>query len=178
VAREASINARNLCYQHYGTAPEIGIFGKPDLTFTYIPSHLRHMLFELLKNSMRAVIESHGSDASALPTIRVVLAEGNEDVTIKIADEGGGIARSGLPKIWSYLYTTAEPPPFELESPYASDFHAPFAGLGFGLPISRLYARYFGGELQITSMEGYGTDAYLHLKLLGDAKESLPRKLF
>ena len=41
------------------------------------------------------------------------------------------------------------------------------AGYGYGLPRSRLYARYFGGDLQVISMDGYGTDVYLHLNRLG-----------
>ena len=72
----------------------------------------------------------------------------------QISDEGGGIPRSGLPKIWTYLYSTAKNPVIlgrqDQEMPNV------MAGYGYGLPISRLYARYFGGDLQVISMEGYG----------------------
>jgi len=37
------------------------------------------------------------------------------------------------------------------------------AGLGFGLPLSRLYARYFGGDIVLHVVPGYGTDVYLTL---------------
>jgi pyruvate dehydrogenase kinase 2/3/4 len=43
---------------------------------------------------------------------------------------------------------------------------SPLAGLGYGIPISRNYARYFGGDLVIMSMENYGTDCYIYLPKL------------
>jgi len=139
-------------------------------------------MLELLKNSMRATVEWHGMDDCAeFPPIKVVIADGadNEDVVIKVSDEGGGIPRSNTQKIWSYLFTTADPKiqagmvgsgPVDMDH----GLDAPLAGLGYGLPISRSYCRYFGGDLSIMSMEGYGTDAFVYLTRLGDTREPLP----
>ncbi|MQM03748.1 hypothetical protein Taro_036538 [Colocasia esculenta] len=153
VAHTASEDARVVCMRKYGSAPDVVIYGDPDFTFPYVPSHLHMMMFELVKNSLRAVQERSMISDRDVPPIKIIVADGIEDVTIKISDEGGGIPRSGLPKIFTYLYSTAE-------NPLSEDFSSgndgvTMAGYGYGLPISRLYARYFGGDLQIISMEGY-----------------------
>lgn len=57
------------------------------------------------------------------------------------------------------MYSTAP-------QPSKSDLHTvPLAGYGYGLPISRLYARYFHGDIVLLSCEGYGTDAIVYLKV-------------
>ncbi|KAI9593829.1 mitochondrial branched-chain alpha-ketoacid dehydrogenase kinase-domain-containing protein [Syncephalis fuscata] len=176
IVQEAIDNARFICEDYYGlfTAPEIQLHCPKELEFMYVPSHLHHMLFELLKNSLRAVVETVGPDNDDnFPVIKIIIAEGKEDITIKVSDEGGGIPRSGMPMVWTYMYTTAQTP--SLDPDYnKSDFKAPMAGFGYGLPLSRLYARYFGGDLKLISMENYGTDAYLHLRRLSDSEEPLP----
>ncbi|CAN1151030.1 [Pyruvate dehydrogenase (acetyl-transferring)] kinase, mitochondrial [Linum perenne] len=173
VARNASEDARAICSREYGSAPEVNIYGDPSFTFPYVPAHLHLMVFELVKNSVRAVQERYLDSDKVAPPVRIIVADGIEDVTIKISDEGGGIPRSGLPKIFTYLYSTARNPLDEHSDLGIADT-ATMAGYGYGIPISRLYARYFGGDLQIISMEGYGTDAYLHLSRLGDSQEPLP----
>ncbi|KAL2327517.1 hypothetical protein Fmac_020944 [Flemingia macrophylla] len=173
VARNASEDARAICCREYGSAPDVHIYGDPDFTFPYVPAHLHLMVFELVKNSLRAVQERFMDSDKVAPSIRIIVADGIEDVTIKVSDEGGGIPRSGLPKIFTYLYSTARNPLDEHSDLGIAD-NVTMAGYGYGLPISRLYARYFGGDLQIISMEGYGTDAYLHLSRLGDSQEPLP----
>jgi len=103
---------------------------------------------------------------------RAVCSDDGQDITIKIADEGGGIARSIIPRIWTYMYTTAESQ--DLDPDFnKSDFKAPMAGFGYGLPLSRLYARYFGGDLRLESVDGHGTDVYMNLNRLSSSKEPL-----
>ncbi|KAK9457651.1 mitochondrial branched-chain alpha-ketoacid dehydrogenase kinase-domain-containing protein [Dipodascopsis uninucleata] len=175
LAQEAIENARFICEDYYGlfSAPKVQLVCKPDLDFMYVPGHLSHMLFETLKNSLRAVVETHGFEAEEFPPVKLIVAEGKEDITIKISDEGGGIPRSAIPLVWTYMYTTVESTP-SLDPDFSkSDFKAPMAGFGYGLPLSRLYARYFGGDLRLISMEGYGTDVYLHLNRLSSSSEPL-----
>jgi len=174
VAKAAIEDARYMCDRQFGVCPDVTLHGCLNETFPFMPSHLHHILFEIIKNSLRAVVEFHGQDADDYPAVRVIVADSkdNEDVVIKVSDEGGGIARSSMHRIWSYFYTTAYAQ-FDLVD--ATDFSVdtPLAGLGYGLPLSRVFARYFGGDINIMSMEGYGTDAFLHLRKVGNAQEPL-----
>lgn len=45
--------------------------------------------------------------------------------------------------------------------------------LGMGLPMSRVYAEYWAGSLQVHSLEGYGVDAFLSISRLGNKNEQL-----
>lgn len=96
-------------------------------------------------------------------------------ITIRIRDRGGGISPEVLPNIWSYSFTT-----FNAEEAANSDGASDglqaitnggnpssIAGLGYGLPLSRAYAEYFGGSIAIQSMYGWGTDVYLSLQGIG-----------
>uniref|UniRef100_A0A8C5CBX2 Protein-serine/threonine kinase n=1 Tax=Gadus morhua TaxID=8049 RepID=A0A8C5CBX2_GADMO len=134
----------------------------------YVPSHLFHMLFELFKNSMRATVELHEDSEGGLPPVKAKVTLGKEDLSILISDRGGGVPLRKIDRLFNYMYSTAPSPSFE---PGA----VPLAGFGYGLPISRLYARYFQGDLKLYSMEGVGTDAVIYLKALSsESFERLP----
>ncbi|XP_024245817.1 pyruvate dehydrogenase (acetyl-transferring) kinase isozyme 2, mitochondrial isoform X2 [Oncorhynchus tshawytscha] len=174
VIRDAFESAKMLCEQYYLGAPELELREmnsnnvRDPIQISYIPSHLYHMLFELFKNAMRATIETN-EVSNNLPPIRVMVALGGEDLSIKVMDRGGGVPLRKIETLFSYMYSTAPRPDF------GDNQRAPLAGFGYGLPISRLYARYFQGDLQLYSMEGHGTDAVIHMKALStDSVERLP----
>lgn len=174
LVEEAAVNASLLMMRDYADAPQVNIVTPQrnidSITLQYIPSHLYHIVFELLKNSMRATVECH-QDEDVLPPIEVILVRAKEDVTIKISDKGCGIPRSEQDNLFQYSYTTAATPILDLEQDMNS---APLAGFGYGLSLARIYAEYFGGSLSLVSVEGYGTDAYVYLRSLPTAaKETL-----
>ncbi|KAF8482785.1 alpha-ketoacid dehydrogenase kinase N-terminal domain-containing protein [Russula ochroleuca] len=45
--------------------------------------------------------------------------------------------------------------------------------LGIGLAMSNIFARYFGGSLELVSLDGWGTDVYLRLPKLGTNLEGI-----
>ncbi|KAI1272585.1 branched-chain alpha-ketoacid dehydrogenase [Xylaria sp. FL0933] len=107
-------------------------------------------------------------------------------VTIRIRDRGGGISPDILPNIWNYSFTTfneddvddvmsnnsnggngrSQADALGIISA-ASSGASSIAGLGYGLPLSRAYAEYFGGGIAVQSLYGWGTDVYLRLKGVG-----------
>jgi len=179
VVRDAYATAKNLFERASYPVPAIEILSnsvydneKNHVTIVYIPSHLYHMVFELLKNSLRATVERHGFSATEYPPVCVHIVKGIEDLTIKISDLGGGVSRSKLSQLFHYMYSTAPHP----QSDSSLDTKVtPIAGLGYGLPIARLYAKYFQGNLSLASIEGLGTSAYVSIKAVAEnAIERLP----
>mmetsp|Transcript_7211 Transcript_7211/g.15737 ORF Transcript_7211/g.15737 Transcript_7211/m.15737 type:complete len:628 (+) Transcript_7211:108-1991(+) len=202
-ARRVADQVRTHCEEAYGIAPDVDIVDctarkDADIDFTYVPHHLQYMLSELLKNSCRASVRTYlhelvsdvhkddddnatskPKEPPVVPTIRVVVVKGAEDVTIKIADKAGGIPRSAAKKVWAFAHTNVDDSAIETEqeTEFETDEFTGSAIRGFGLPLARIYARYFGGELTLKSMEGYGVDAYLYLPVLGSACENLPHRV-
>jgi len=45
--------------------------------------------------------------------------------------------------------------------------------IGIGLPMSNIYAQYFGGSLELVSLDGWGTDVYVRLPKIGTNLEEI-----
>jgi signal transduction histidine kinase len=161
----------------FGRWPEVIVDGDVDATFVFIPAHLEYILQELYKNAFRATAEFHRNDA-ALPPVRMTVCVNDSYITLRISDQGGGFPVSLTSKLWEYSYTSIVPDEEDNASMFSvmtSD--APrmgvLAGLGFGLPMSRVYTEYLGGSLDIVGMHGYGSDVFLRVNRLDAHADNL-----
>ena len=181
---------------------------------SYVPIHMEYILTEILKNSFRATVEhhrhrhrQHSGDANGpvtatsqgpLPPVLITIVppprlpgvNKSATLSLRIRDQGGGVAPANIERIFSYAFTTAcrrssgpgrgygrgsrhDEDVGDGDGPYATQKHVggggaaavemgmaggvdffgeitskgietglgTIAGLGFGLPMSRLYAQ-------------------------------------
>lgn len=168
----------NLSELKYGKCPSFKLNGHVNACFPYIETPLDYILPELLKNAVRSTIEAHLSSPS-LPPITITIANNDADFIIRISDRGGGIDHDMMEKVGQYHFSTAgsEAPDTRLDGgPLGNIMNTPnavpFYGFGFGLPTTKAYAEYLGGSMDLVSMQGIGTDAYLRLKHIDGKHES------
>ena len=171
-------------------APRVEFEGDAlDAELVAAPHHVRHVAFELFKNAFRASMDSaaeHAGDESVdtgddddddderalAPPVRVLARRRDADVEVAIVDAGGGMARDAAAAALR-LRAGARYDRLEAQQSYAM-VESPLSGNGVGLPISRLYARHFGGELEIDVATPGTTRALFRLPLATSLPESLP----
>ncbi|KAJ1888163.1 [Pyruvate dehydrogenase (acetyl-transferring)] kinase 2, mitochondrial [Kickxella alabastrina] len=180
-----------------GTAPQVIVEGHTNATFMCIPAHFSYIVHELLKNATGHVIARFASrlesDSAAevatkpgeplFPAIRVTICSSHSDIVVRVSDEGGGINPEILPYIWSFTHP--------LKAKCLHNFHSvhrmearvdeddavpPLMSFGFGLPMSNVYAKYWGGSVNVHSLPGYGVDAYVQLPRLGNVVENIANR--
>jgi signal transduction histidine kinase len=126
----------------------------------------------------------HDGTAPAMDCNILPLKHSTPGVTIRIRDRGGGISPENLGHIWDYSFTTFNDDQASstlsgsnsshtgmdalnaMSGPGGDGAHS-LAGLGYGLPLGRAYAEYFGGGIAVQSLWGWGTDVYLSLRGVG-----------
>lgn len=172
VASQAAVHARALCRATKDQAPSIHVQetnGAQDLL--YAPSSLRYVLVEVLKNACQAVVDRHAISGSKDPLPPVVCKVTGEvdQVVVTIQDQGVGISPENMDKVWEFGYTTATTDPY-LQTQQAQVL----SGYGAGLPLSKLFVQYFGGEMEMSSKVGQGTEVTIVLKTSMTQKECLP----
>eukprot|EP00927_Polykrikos_kofoidii_P062840 TRINITY_DN57636_c0_g1_i1.p1 TRINITY_DN57636_c0_g1~~TRINITY_DN57636_c0_g1_i1.p1 ORF type:complete len:463 (-),score=48.77 TRINITY_DN57636_c0_g1_i1:107-1495(-) len=173
VTRETADNCMEFCADQLGDTPEVIVENESSVdAVTCVPSHVAYILSEVIKNSCRAVVErqrelfSSGSMGSfGLDPVVCRIKHGESSSTVTVSDRGGGMSPAMVAKAWKFMQTSCEVGAWtqETDGPKNEGQRSviSMAGYGLGLPMSRLYARYFGGDLQLSTQEGSGTDAII-----------------
>lgn len=192
----AADTVKKLSMRWYKIAPGIEVVDHRSQCLPFVPSYLLFILSELLKNAVRATVESHQDRPGGLPPVKIIVSGDDKFCIVRMSDEGGGIRipqsdnerripQSDIERVWSWLYSTAPrleegtaPGRIGIDSPHGvstdpADRISPLAGLGCGLPLSRLHAKYLGGQIDLHSLPNHGVDVYVYLNRLGAQTDDL-----
>ncbi|KAG2230863.1 hypothetical protein INT48_003026 [Thamnidium elegans] len=201
-ARNLVTRAKSLVYQHihryHGDkesseglpAPDIEVKileqnnsnnEKNEILFAYVPEQLEYILYELLDNAVRFTMKKHPD--GNYPPIQVTVSANDSDVYFRVSDQGGGMTRERYDCLWSYQtraqkgdfgdFKQVQKVPVSIDERASQASQMGHQHLGIGLTMSKIYSEYWGGELQILTMDGHGTDAYVRIPRLGTNTENL-----
>ena len=113
-----------------------------------IPQDIGRVVLNLINNAFYAVVEKKkGNQQGYEPTVSISTRKINGKIEIKVKDNGNGISRNVLDKIFQPFFTTKP------------------AGQGTGLGLSLSYdiVKAHGGELKVETKEGVGSEFIIAL---------------
>jgi two-component system sensor histidine kinase HydH len=106
------------------------------------PDKIKQVLLNIFLNSLAAMKEGG--------KLAIEFTSGPHDLTVIISDNGAGINKMDLPRIYD-PYFTSKP-----------------AGTGLGLAVVQKIMEAHGGKINVDSIAGQGTKVYLHFPLTGN----------
>ncbi|OMH79796.1 [3-methyl-2-oxobutanoate dehydrogenase [lipoamide]] kinase, mitochondrial [Zancudomyces culisetae] len=175
-------------------APRVIIEGSVDTTIMCIPEYVDYIMYAIIKNAMGVTIKkglknnTQSNSQSNLQSnsqfnfdpIIVTVCSTKTDITIRISDSGGGMENDMLSQVWLFgsplkvnLLSNFESVKTKQAKVDEEVNISPLTSFGFGLPMSRTFAKYWGGDITIHSLPGYGVDVYVTLPKLGNVAEHL-----
>lgn len=177
----------SLSAHSHGCKVPVEILGESDISIVYIPSHLRVVLREILRNAMVATARTAKARGREPEPVRVQVNRGRFGVFVTVSDHGGGIRDTQSLWRWGLTQENHEAPSVgseednddenvgwsdcegDEEPSEGETLPARLFPLGFGLPLARLTVRYFGGDLRLQTLQGHGTNAYIHIPELQES---------
>lgn len=140
------------------------------ITLPSLEPYLYFIFFEIIKNSVKAVIEKRDMVCERIsykPSVKITINTiSSTDIIIKIDDNGIGIKNDNIHKIWYYSFSTS---PIDMAKIIEeNDFNiTPLSGFGYGLPIADIYMNFLNnstGNIKVSSIYKEGTSVIIFLK--------------
>lgn len=185
----ADLAGRLVSDVHRGCAtPEIIFEGDSDTKFAFIESHFKYMLGEILRNAFEAAASKTERTGEPLKPLLVTVCNTPHQLIFRFSDRAGGIPSDVVQDLWSFAkgprsllrHEKLEQLPFfdavageresinkRMSSLSSLTSRPSDLFLGMGLPMSKVYAEFWGGKIVVKSMEGFGCDVFLHISKLG-----------
>ena len=114
-----------------------------------VPQDIGRVILNLINNAFYVVSEKQNHDLNGYqPTVSVSTKKINGKIEIKVADNGNGIPQKVLDKIFQPFFTT---------KPTGQ-------GTGLGLSLSYDIVKAHGGEIEVNTKEGEGSEFIIQLR--------------